>query len=152
MISTNSFNSGIMNIIGKHSYEFYIISRNLNVKCTCVQHATSQANDDCPKCLGTGYKITIRKIKGAAQDTMLPTTFRSDNFLVARNYFMPEQYYMQKDDLVVDKQAVFVVFEYQELMGLEGAIPYRKVSTIRKKFNEKSFFKNFNKIIRGGKN
>ena len=149
---TKKFNDGIMNIIKMHSYYFYIVQRNTDISCTCVTHSTSQASPECPKCLGTGFKITVRKIKGAAQDTMLPTTFRSDNFLVARNYFISDKYKMAEDDLIIDKDVIYRVFEAQELISLEGTIPYRKVSSIKKKFDSKVLLKNLQNIIDGGKN
>ena len=147
MISAERFNKGILDMIETHSYEFYVVVRDLNIQCTCVTHATGQGDVKCHKCLGTGYKITIKKIKGAAQDTQLPPTFRSDKFLVARNYYIPSNEILKDDDLIVDNGSVFVVFEYQQMLGIKGTIPYRKISSTKRKFDAKIFFNNFNKII-----
>lgn len=147
MISAEKFNKGILDIIKTFSYEFYIISRNLDIQCTCVSHATKQADINCNKCLGTGYKIIIKKIRGAAQDTQLPATFRGGNFLVARNYYIPINETLIEDDLIVDNDSVFMVYEYQHNIGIKGTIPYKKISATKKKFDTKTFFSNFNKII-----
>ena len=102
----------------------------------------------CPKCLGTGYKITIRKIKAAAQDTKLPPTFRSDKFIVARNFFLNKSIECKEDDIIVDNDNAYIVLEIQELLSLEGTIPYRKISGVKKKFDTTKFMDNFNNIIR----
>lgn len=149
MINVKSFNKGILDMISLHSYEFYTIERDLNIMCTCTDPATKQANVNCSKCLGTGYKIRIRKMRGASQDTKLPPTFRSDKFLVARNYFIPtNNIELKEDDLIVDGDSVYLIFEYQQMLGLEGSIPYKKYSATKKKFDAAIFFKNFNNIIR----
>lgn len=147
MINAERFNKGILDIIKTCSYEFYIINRNLDIQCTCVSHATKQADATCGKCLGTGYKITIKKIRGAAQDSQLPATFRGGNFLIARNYYIPSTEKLLEEDLIVDNGSVFMAFEYQENISIKGTIPYRKISATKKKFDTKTFFSNFNRII-----
>lgn len=147
MINAESFNKGILNMIEVHSYDFYVVIRNLDIQCTCVTHATKQPDVKCHKCLGTGYKITIKKVRGAAQDTQLPSTFRGDKFLVARNYYLPNVEDLKEDDLIVDNGFVYVVFEYQQMLGIKGTIPYRKITSTKGKFDKKIFFSNFNKII-----
>ena len=147
-VNVRQYNSGILNMIEVHSYDFYIVQRDLDKVCTCVGSATSQADINCPKCLGTGHKIRIMKTRGASQDTKLPPTFRSDQFLVARNYFVPSSHIILKeDDLIVEEDAIYMVFEYQKMLAIKGQIPYNKYSAIKKKFDSKAFFKNFNKIV-----
>lgn len=148
---SSRLNNKILDMIDKHSYYMYYIKRDLKSRCTCIKHETKQANPDCPKCLGTGYKITIRKIKAASQDTRLPPTFRSDNFIVARNFFVNSDTECQEDDVIVDKNTPYMVLEIQELISLEGTIPYRKISGVKKKFDATTFMKNFNNIIRARK-
>lgn len=150
-VNARQFNNGILNMIEIHSYDFYIVQRDLEKACTCVGVATDQAAVDCPKCLGTGYKIKITKTRGAAQDTKLPSTFRGDQFLIARNYFVPNAHAVLKDDdLIVDDQDVYLVFEHQKMLAIKGQMPYNKYSSIKKKFDSKAFFKNFNKIVNRG--
>nr|DAV25227.1 MAG TPA: hypothetical protein [Caudoviricetes sp.] len=148
MSLSTKLNNKILDMIERHSYEMYYITRNLKVKCTCITHETKQADPMCPKCLGTGYKITIRKIKAAAQDTKLPPTFRSDKFIVARNFFLNKSIDCKEDDIIVDNDNAYIVLEIQELLSLEGTIPYRKISGVKKKFDTTKFMDNFNNIIR----
>lgn len=150
MNKTRTLNKGIMNIIDMYSKDQYLVTRNENIRCTCTEHSTSQANADCPKCLGTGYKITIRKIKAAAQDTKLPSTsFKGKSLTVTRNFFVPRKYSMLKDDIIVSYGIPFFVVEIQELISLEGSLPYNKATTVKKQFDANVFMTNFNRIVSG---
>ena len=144
---TKQHTAGIMQIIKMHSYYCYLINRVRSIICPCVVHETKQADVNCPLCLGTGNKIKIYKIFCAAQDTKLPTTFRSDNFIVARDYYMPSKYRVNDDDLIIDNNEVYIIYEVQEKISLEGTIPYNKISAGEKKFDSKIFLKNFYNII-----
>lgn len=144
----DSFNEKIKEIIDLHAYELYYIKRDSKIVCSCIKHETKQADPACPKCLGTGRKITIRKFKGAAQDTKLPPTFRSDRFIVARSFFVKDEIDMVKDDIIVDGNTPYIVLEVQELIGLGGSIPYRKTNGVKKKFDTEIFMKNFESIIK----
>lgn len=144
---TEQHTAGIMEIIRMHSYYCYIINRVRSIRCTCVAHETKQADVNCPLCLGTGNKIKIYKIFCAAQDTKLPTTFRSDDFIVARDYYVPKKYRVNDEDIIIDNDKVYIVYEIQQKISLEGTIPYNKVSAGKKKFDSKIFLKNFYNII-----
>lgn len=144
---TNNFNKEILDMIDRFAYDMHLIKRDESKICTCIVHSTSQADPSCKKCLGTGYRISIIKVKAAAQDTKLPTTFRSDDFVVARNFFLKSEHYLDENDLVVDKRTVYMVMEQQELISLKGTLPYSKICAVKKKFDSKIFFENFNEII-----
>lgn len=144
---TNSHTQGIMKIIKMNSYYCYLINRVEDIKCPCINHETKQPNADCKICLGTGNKIIITKMFCASQETKLPTTFRSDNFIVVRNFFIPKQYEVKNNDLIIDKTGVFSIFEFQRMFSFEGTIPYTKATAGKKKFDSKIFRKNFEEII-----
>ena len=40
--------------------------------------------------------------------------------------------------------------EHQKMLAIKGQMPYNKYSSIKKKFDSKAFFKNFNKIVNRG--
>lgn len=151
MSLSSKLNNKILDIIEKHSYYMYYIKKNPKVRCTCINHETKQANPMCPKCLGIGYKITIKKVKAAGQDTKLPPTFRSDKFVVARNFFLDSNIECKEDDMIVDRDIPYIILEIQNLISLEGTIPYSKASAVRKKFNTDVFIKNFNNIVQARK-
>lgn len=145
---TKQFNNGILNVINRCSYEAYIIKRNVDIICTCVIHSTSQADPSCPICLGTGHKITIRKVRLASQDTNTPPTFRSDNFSIARNFWIESRYMLGEDDLIVDGDSIYKIYEFQRAIGLDGTMPYIMYMASKKKFDSKAFMTNFRKIIK----
>lgn len=150
MNKTRTLNKGIMNIIDMYANDQYVVNRDENVRCTCTEHSTSQADIHCPRCLGTGYKITIRKIKVATQDTKLPSTsFKGNSLIVTRNFFVPRKYLIQKDDIIVSYGIPFFVVEIQEMFSLEGSIPYNKATAIKKQFDANIFMSNFKNIITG---
>lgn len=144
---TKQFNNGIMEIIERCSYDFYVIQRNLKIRCVCVEHSTDQADPNCPKCLGTGYKIVVRKVRGATQDTNTPPTYRADSFLTARNIWVPSKIKLKNDDLVVDGEFVYKILDYQRAIGLEGTLPYNLYLGTVKKFDAGVFMENFLNIV-----
>ena len=139
-----------MDIIEMNSYFFYIVNRDLDVVCTCVTHATEEGDPACKICLGTGYKITIRRVRGAAQEGKLPTSVRSTKMVVVRDFYIKSSIPIGQDDLIVDDGIVYVMFECQKLLSLEGTIPYKQALTLKKKYDPKLFMANFNEIV-GGK-
>lgn len=143
-----SFNNGILDMISTHSYNVYVINRDENIICTCVESSTKQGNANCKKCLGTGHKIKINKIKCAAQDTRVPPTFRADTFIIARNYFIESKYKINEEDLIVDNGDIYIIFEIQKLFSIKGTLPYKKVNSTKKKYDNNVFIKNFNEIIK----
>lgn len=145
---TQSFNDEMLNIIEINSYYVYMVNRDRNIKCSCISHETKQPDSNCPKCLGSGNKIKISKVKIAAQDTKLPPTFRGDTFIVARNYFMPSKYTILEEDMIVDRNEVYICFEVQNVLSLGGSLPYSKINASKKRFDSKIFLNNFYNIIR----
>lgn len=144
---TNEFNTNIMNMIGEYSYAFYLINRDQSAKCTCILHETSQPNPGCPTCLGTGRRITIRKVIGASQETKIPPTFKSDDFIMSKNYYINSSIKINEDDLIIDGNEVFWVFSVQNLISLKGTLPYTKYNCVKKRFDAAEMLINFNKAI-----
>jgi hypothetical protein len=147
MDRTEEFNNNILNILERLSYDFYYIQRNTDVRCTCAKHETSQADPNCPICLGTGYKITVRTVHGASQDSQVPTTIRSDKFIVARNYYIPNKFTIQINDIIVDDDEMHMIMAFQKMTSFQGSIPFVKASAIKKRFDSKIARKNFYNII-----
>lgn len=143
-----SFNKGVKRIIELLDYEFFIVLANKNIKCTCLEAGTGQANPACPKCLGTGKKIKIRKVKGAAQDSSVPSTTRATtDFIVSRNYYILTTFELNPDDIIVDKDGPWNIFQCVENRSFDGEEQYKKCSCIPKKMDAALFMKNFNKIV-----
>ena len=136
---TEQHTAGIMEIIRMHSYYCYIINRVRSIRCTCVAHETKQADVNCPLCLGTGNKIKIYKIFCAAQDTKLPTTFRSDDFIVARDYYVPKKYRVNDEDIIIDNDKVYIVYEIQQKISLKVLYLTTKYLLVKRNLIQKYF-------------
>lgn len=68
MMDNQYFHDKIRKTIEECSYKFFIVIPDLERACTCTCHSTKTANPKCKKCLGTGYRITIKTIEGASDE------------------------------------------------------------------------------------
>lgn len=139
----------VLEIIEKFSYDFYVINLDKSIVCTCISPSSSRADVSCPKCIGTGYKIRIKKVRGASQDSNIPSTIRSTDFIVSKNYYIPYKYKLSDDDIIVDGDQVFNIFRRQLNRTFNGKIVYTKCLCVDKKFDQKIFLENFKKALRG---
>ena len=143
-----SFDENILKIIDKLSYEFFVIRLNKDIKCVCIKEGSNQPDPGCKRCLGTGYKIKIKLIDGASQETTIPQTFRTTaKFIVARNYYIKTKYPVEMDDIIVDGDDVFFIYEKANSISFKGNKVYQKCSAITKKLDSKLFLRNFNEIV-----
>ena len=143
-----TFDSSILKVIEKLSYEFFVVNLNPEVKCVCIKDATAQADPTCKKCLGTGFKIKIKQVTGASQDSGIPQTIKAGNqFIIAKNYYIKNDYVLNNDDIIVDNDEVYFVYQKSNLTSFKGNKVYQKCSCIIKKLDSISFMKNFNEIV-----
>ena len=141
------FNNSILKIVERFSYNFFIVQQDFGINCTCVNFDTKQADPACPKCLGTGKKITIRKIRGASADSGIPQTIRTQgDFLIAKTYYIPCSTPIADNNIIVDDGA-WPVYKTQNLRSFGGGNIYQKCLTVSKKSNEHLFLDNFYKIV-----
>ena len=76
-------------------YDMWLVSPDKHIDCVCKNYDTRQGNRLCPRCLGTGYKIKIKKIKGVRQ----PGTVSSSGMGVTTEtgiYFFKEDYHLKE--------------------------------------------------------
>lgn len=145
------FNDGIKRIIEKFSYSFLIVQQNEKVICTCVDFTTKQADPHCPKCLGTGHKIKIKKIRGASEDSK--GSFRlsgNSDTAVMTVFYIDAKYPVYDKNVIVDGDEVYMVNRLERKKTTNKELVYYKVYCNPKKTNTKSFLKNFNRIVNGG--
>lgn len=99
-----SFNNGLQKMIAKVEYPMYIVQQDYKYRCTCNDIASKQGNLNCPKCLGTGYKIKIRKIKGVWQPEEI--TIRIDS--MPNNVLSGVFYFREQGNLNVEEGNVVI--------------------------------------------
>lgn len=151
MSFTSNFNNKALKAIRRNLHKFYFLERDLKIKCTCNQHETSQGDPKCPKCLGTGYKIRIREILGATQESDIPSTYRIDNFVISKNFYIDSKHAVKKDDIFIDDDEIYIVVEVRRQISLEGTIPLKKAACVRKKYDANIISRNLKSIIKSKK-
>ena len=142
------FDRSIKKILEKYAYDVYLVQQDFAVKCVCVDLATQQAKPDCPKCLGTGKKIMIKKIKAAGQNAQVSIrTYNTNEFITTGVYFIDAKYPVRYDNILVDGNDVHVIQKVDKNNTEDGNNIYQKCDTVYKKSNVIEFLKNFHAII-----
>lgn len=143
-----NFNKSIKKIIRELDYVFYVVQQDESISCTCINQTTLQADPNCEKCLGTGYKIKIKKVKGVGQDTGSPEVQRtSQGLVIGKQYYLEYKYHIAQNNIIVDEDEAFNVFKVSLFKSFDGEKIYRQCLTIPKKLDNNSFMKNFHKLI-----
>lgn len=144
----DNLHNGIREVIKKFSRDLYLIHADRNIKCTCHLEGSGQPDPDCQKCLGTGFKIYIRKVHGASQTSQLPTSMRAGtNAYIAMNFYFIDNLPIEQDDIVIKDGEPFVVYQLTRQTGFAGRYCYVKVCCTEKKIESKVFMSNFNKLV-----
>lgn len=143
-----NFNKGILNIINLMKYPIYAVTCDKNIKCTCYKQGTSQADPNCPRCLGSGYKITIKETEGACNETGAPAVMRNTTaFVISRSYYIPSDIQLENDDFIIDDGEPWFVIQAPEFRSFGGERIYKKYVCMNKKLDVNIFMTNFNNII-----
>lgn len=146
------WNQRIRDTIEKCSYPIYIVHPIEEVQCTCVKHSTKQADPYCNMCLGTGYKIKIRKIKAAANDIESNTAGKgirgSSAIAVGKTYFIDSKYPIGDSDMIIDYDEVLYVFRVYTMKGLEGVVTHNEVHALPMRNDHKVTLKNFRELMK----
>jgi hypothetical protein len=143
-----AFNNNIKRIIEKFSYDFFVIQQDFNIDCSCKNFTTKQADPTCPKCLGTGHKIKVKKIRGASEDRK--ATFRNsglDEQTLAYHYYIDAKYPISEQNIIVDGDEVMIAYRIEKKKTANREHVYTKVAAHKKKSDIKIFMKNFSKIV-----
>lgn len=145
------FNNGIKRIIEKFSYDFFIVQQDFKVKCTCIDFTTKQADPLCPKCLGTGGKIKIKKMRGASSDSS--GSFKISGVSESATmtiFYIDAKYPVFEGNIIVDGDDTFMVHRLERKKTTNKEMVYYKAFCNIKKVHSTAFMKNFNRIVKGG--
>lgn len=146
------FHKMIEKVIDECSYRMYQIIPDINIQCTCVDHASKQADPECPKCLGTGFKIVIKIIYGAANDEMKgSTSLGLESSRVIKEYFISKRFQVHPDDMFIDGDDLYYVFRIEKLKGLKGTYTHNEVTCVKRTNDSKKALNNFYKILENHK-
>lgn len=142
------YNKKIRYVMDNVQKDIYIINLFKENKCTCLHSGSSEPNPRCKKCLGTGYRIKIKKAKGVLQDSDLASTIRSSSqTIVAKNCYLLEEYSIGIDDLIISEDYILLVNEIKEYRSRDNEVIYRRCFCVDKKYYTEDFINNFNAIV-----
>lgn len=145
------FDDGIISLIDIFEYDVYIVRTDEHKICTCVDFVTKQSNKRCEKCLGIGYKISIDKIKGHAQNYNTPSmqsATREKN--TGKIYYTKPEYSVKHGDIFVElsKMEISRVYKTQhEYISSNNDHIYTKSFTAPMKIYEDAFIQQFKKKV-----
>lgn len=146
-MNMDAFHKNIRKTIDECSYDFFVVRPNKNIKCTCVTHATKQADPDCKLCLGTGYKIIIKKFNGSSNEELKGANSGGKAAYVSRTYFVYKNN-LREDDLIVDDDEIFYVFRVQDMKALKGFKTHQEAFAVRRNNDHTVSLKNFKELIK----
>lgn len=145
-----NLHDGIQSVIKKFSTDYFLIHLDKKIKCVCHLEGSGQPDPKCVKCLGTGFKIYIRKVRGASQSSQLPTSMRAETKVyIAMNFYLLDNVCIAQDDILIKDASIYNVYQITRHTGFKEKYCYAKVACSEKKLDGDIFWLNFNKIISG---
>lgn len=144
-----AFNKQIQYIIELLEHDFLVVHLDRNFKCTCLKEGTNQPDPYCKRCLGTGYRIKIKKGKGAVQTTDIPpTVHKGSGVLMTFDYYISQPTNLKRGDYIIDNGSAYLVNEVQSLTSFKYEKVFLKANCIIKKNQHDLFMKLFNETIK----
>lgn len=146
-----ALDSNILKILDRYSYEMFVVQQEFNIDCSCVDFTTKQASNLCPKCLGTGKKIKIRKITAVSQNDKI--SFRSTGVgetATTRAYYVKGSMPIYQDNIFVNGTYVDMIQRVEPMCSDNHSPVFYRCEATPKKSNIQSFLQNFKKIVRRG--
>lgn len=146
----NNFTHNIWSSIERFSYDVWVVKCLPNVYCSCVDHESRQAKNDCKKCLGTGKKIKIYKTKAVLREGTEQESIYSNATITTTPkmcYFKYGSAIIEKDDYVIDKEDIYSVLTKQYLRGEDGEPNTIKCTCPALKMDSKIILKNFKEVL-----
>lgn len=143
-----SFNRGLHRLIKKVEWPMYVINVDQSHKCKCLNHQANTGNVNCPYCLGSGYKIKIRKIMGVKQpyESKFKMSTELDN-LVTTYYFDQKYAPIKKGDYIVMNDEIDVIRLTRNFRSDSGDTQFIEAPAVLKKYDNQIFLENFHRIV-----
>lgn len=141
-----NFDEHIRAIIELLEYDMWLITPDKHIDCVCKSFETKQADKACRKCLGTGYKIKMKKIKGVRQPKNIGIADMKVSAEIGE-YFFKNDYHIKEDDILVWRNEVEIVTRVDRFCSDAEKPVYYRCNTRPKKNDVEIFLRNLYKII-----
>lgn len=139
------FDENLQALITLLEYDMWIVIPDFHIKCVCQNFETKQSNV-CPYCLGCGYKIKIKRIKGVRQPKKFEKELSGFRNETGAYFFKPEYPIKQKAYLVWHDEVEEITHVERHCSDAQKPVYYR-VETVPKKTGVELFLKYFHKLI-----
>ena len=144
------FDRKIQSVIRKFWYPVWFVIRDPNIKCACVDFTTGQPDQSCRKCLGTGRKIHIVRVRAAHQNDDLSMRGEGLGYAeknVTANFYTLNDVNANADDIIVDGNELFIIqWSYPERSNASRPVYYKHVAS-PKKNSVDTFLRNFREVL-----
>ena len=139
------FDENIIALIDLLEYDMWLVLPDFHVKCVCQNFETKDGNKFCPYCLGTGYKVKIKKIKGVRQPDSLEGMYGKykTEFGV---YFFKNEYPVKEKAYIVWHDEIEEITHVERFCSDAQKPVYNRVETIPKKTGTETFLKIFHRL------
>lgn len=127
-------------------YEMYIVSQDPHYDCICRNFNTSQGDPACEHCLGTGHKVTIRKVKGVRQPET-QDAFKINVDVEVGVYFFKNDVVPKEFDLIIWHNEIERITKVERFCSDAEKPVYYRCETRRVKTDTEIFLKNFCKAV-----
>ena len=124
----------------------WLVSPDKHIDCVCKNYETKQSSKICKRCLGLGYKIKIKKIKGVRQPGSMSASGMQLNTETGI-YFFKNDYKIKDDDLIIWHDEIEQVTKTERFCSDAQKPVYYRCETKPRKSDTEIFLKNFYKAI-----
>lgn len=144
------FDENIIALIDLLEYDIYIVQPDPKINCVCKNYDTKQGDPLCPRCLGTGQKIKIKKIKGVRQPDGIP--YQDAQVTAEKSvYFFKSQYRVHAGDYLIWNNRIEKIMKVEQYCSDSNIPVYYYCEVARKKTDVRPFLVNFYRAVRGHK-
>ncbi len=144
------FDFKIREVVEKFSYPMWHVQQDKSMSCACLDKTSKQPDAGCTKCLGTGHRIKIRRIKAAHQPLRVAeraTGIAPNEFIYNENFYTQNDVVATTNDLFVDNGIPYVIQEPHENRSDHTDPVYFHYNAAPLKNNPKLFIQNFKSIL-----
>lgn len=136
------------NVIDNWSYKFWVVKKIENMPCKCIDNTSKQPNPGCKLCLGLGTKIKIYRVNGTSRESREFESLRAEFPTVTpKIFYIKNKLFIEKQDLIIDKECVYTVYATQFHRGLNGEFKFTRCVCPVQKMNREKVIKNFKEIL-----
>lgn len=144
------FDHKICEVVKKFSYPMWHVQQDKSFTCTCIDKTTKQPDPSCLKCLGTGHRIKIKRIKAAHQPlkvTERATGMAANELIYNENFYTTNDVYASTNDLFIDNGKPYVIQEPHENRSDHTDPVYFHYGATPLKNQPQLFIQNLQKIL-----